>query len=55
MSKKKILVVEDEAIVAKDIEVCLKKIGYDYNVTLYLPVGLHIDGENVYTWNEKGG
>jgi len=29
MSKKKILVVEDEAIVAKDIEVCLKKIGYE--------------------------
>lgn len=29
MSSKKILVVEDEAIVAKDIEVCLKKIGYE--------------------------
>lgn len=29
MSKKKILVVEDEAIVAKDISVCLNKIGYD--------------------------
>ncbi|MEQ8907786.1 MAG: response regulator [Vicingaceae bacterium] len=29
MSKKKILIVEDEAIVAKDISVCLKKIGYE--------------------------
>jgi DNA-binding LytR/AlgR family response regulator len=29
MSKKKILVVEDEAIVAKDISVCLNKIGYE--------------------------
>jgi len=29
MEKKKILVVEDEAIVAKDISVCLNKIGYD--------------------------
>ncbi|MAY84892.1 MAG: DNA-binding response regulator [Flavobacteriales bacterium] len=34
MSKKKILVVEDEAIVAKDIEVCLKKIGYEVLGTL---------------------
>lgn len=29
MSKVKILVVEDEAIVARDIKVCLNKIGYD--------------------------
>jgi DNA-binding LytR/AlgR family response regulator len=29
MSKKKILIVEDEAIVAKDISVCLEKIGYE--------------------------
>lgn len=29
MSKKKILIVEDEAIVAKDISVCLNKIGYE--------------------------
>lgn len=34
MSKKKILVVEDEAIVAKDIAVCLKKIGYEVSDTL---------------------
>lgn len=34
MSKKKILVVEDQAIVAKDISVCLKKIGYDVLGTL---------------------
>ena len=30
----------------------LNKIGYDYNVTLYLPDGLYLDGLNVYTWNE---
>lgn len=29
MSPKKILIVEDEAIVAKDISVCLEKIGYE--------------------------
>lgn len=29
MSKKRILVVEDEAIVAKDISVCLNKLGYE--------------------------
>lgn len=29
MEKKKILIVEDEAIVAKDISVCLNKIGYE--------------------------
>jgi DNA-binding LytR/AlgR family response regulator len=29
MSSKKILIVEDEAIVAKDISVCLEKIGYE--------------------------
>lgn len=31
----------------------LNDIGYDYNVTLYLPEGLYLDGENVYTWNES--
>lgn len=29
MSKVKILIVEDEAIVARDIKVCLNKIGYE--------------------------
>lgn len=29
MSKKKILIVEDEAIVAKDISVCLSRLGYE--------------------------
>jgi hypothetical protein len=27
-------------------------IGYDYNLTLYLPPKITLDGENVYTWNE---
>jgi DNA-binding LytR/AlgR family response regulator len=34
MSAKDILVVEDEAIVAKDIATCLKKIGYNVSATL---------------------
>jgi len=29
----------------------LNRIGYDYNVTLYLPNNLYLDGENIYTWN----
>jgi hypothetical protein len=31
----------------------LSNIGYNYNVTLYLPDNLYLDGENVYTWNES--
>lgn len=31
----------------------LNKIGYDYNVTLYLLDDLYLDGENAYTWNES--
>jgi DNA-binding LytR/AlgR family response regulator len=46
MSKKKILVVEDEAIVAKDIEVCLKKIGYEV-------IGTFSKGEKVIPAIEK--
>ncbi len=29
----------------------LNRIGYDYNVTLYLPNNLYLDGENIYIWN----
>jgi hypothetical protein len=29
----------------------LNRIGYDYNITLYLPKNLYLEGENVYTWN----
>jgi hypothetical protein len=29
----------------------LNMVGYDYNVSLYLPDNLYLDGENVYTWN----
>jgi hypothetical protein len=29
----------------------LNRIGYDYNVTIYLPNNLYLDGENDYTWN----
>jgi len=46
MSKKKILVVEDEAIVAKDIEVCLEKIGYNV-------MGTYSKGEKVIPAIEK--
>jgi hypothetical protein len=31
----------------------LNKIGYDYNVTLYLPDNLYLGQENIYTWNES--
>jgi hypothetical protein len=31
----------------------LKNIGYDYNVSLYLPEGLYLDEENIYSWNES--
>lgn len=31
----------------------LESIGYDYNITLYLPDNLYLDSENVYTWNES--
>ena len=31
----------------------LENIGYDYNVTLYLPDSLYLDGENIYTWNNS--
>jgi len=30
----------------------LNNIGYDYNVTLYLPENIYLDGENIYKWNE---
>jgi hypothetical protein len=29
----------------------LNRIGYDYNVTLYLPNNIYLDGKNIYTWN----
>jgi hypothetical protein len=29
----------------------LNRIGYDYNITLYLPNNLYLDEKNVYTWN----
>jgi len=29
----------------------LKSIGYDYNITLYLPDSLYLDNENTYVWN----
>jgi len=29
----------------------LNRIGYDYNVTIYLPNNLYLEGENIYTWN----
>ncbi len=31
----------------------LNNIGYDYNVTLFLPEKMYLDGENVYKWNEN--
>ena len=31
----------------------LNNIGYEYNITLYLPDNLYLDGENIYTWNES--
>jgi len=29
----------------------LNRIGYDYNVTIYLPNKIYLDGKNTYTWN----
>jgi len=29
----------------------LNRIGYDYNITMYLPNGIYLDGKNDYTWN----
>lgn len=31
----------------------LDEIGYDYNITLKMPDGIELDGENDYTWNEN--
>lgn len=31
----------------------LNSIGYDYNVTLYLPNNIYLDNKNVYTWNDS--
>ncbi|KYK28355.1 hypothetical protein AYK20_01220 [Thermoplasmatales archaeon SG8-52-1] len=31
----------------------LDKIGYDYNIYLYLPFNLYINGRNVYSWNNS--
>jgi len=31
----------------------LNNIGYDYNVTLFLPEKMYLDGENVYKWDEN--
>jgi len=31
----------------------LNDIGYDYNVTLYMPENIYLDNKNVYTWNEN--
>ena len=30
----------------------LKELGYNYNVTLFLPNNIFLDGKNIYTWNE---
>ena len=30
----------------------LNSIGYNYNVSLYLPENIYLDGENIYKWNE---
>jgi len=29
------------------------EIGYNYNLTLFLPPKLYLDGDNLYTWNES--
>jgi len=29
----------------------LNRIGYDYNITLFLPNNIYLEGKNVYTWN----
>lgn len=31
----------------------LDKIGYDYNILLYLPFNLYINGKNAYSWNHN--
>ena len=31
----------------------LSKIGYNYNVSLYLPNNLYLDNKNIYTWNDS--
>jgi hypothetical protein len=31
----------------------LNSIGYDYNVTLYLPNNIYLDNKNIYTWNNS--
>jgi len=31
----------------------LNKIGYDYNVTLFLPENIYLNGSNIYFWNES--
>ena len=31
----------------------LDKIGYDYNILLYLPFNLYINGRNAYSWNHS--
>ena len=31
----------------------LNKIGYEYNVSIYLPEELYLDEENIYTWNKS--
>jgi len=31
----------------------LKNIGYDYNVSLYLPEGIYLDEKNIYSWDEN--
>jgi len=31
----------------------LNNIGYNYNVTLYLPNNIYLDNKNIYTWNDS--
>lgn len=31
----------------------LNNLGYDYNVTLYLPNNIYLENKNVYTWNDS--
>jgi len=31
----------------------LEEIGYPYNISLYLPDNFHLDGENIYVWNQS--
>ena len=30
----------------------IKNIGYDYNISLYLPEGFYLDDKNIYEWNK---